>query len=108
EDQVQPDGGMPGDLDRQGREADHKAGDLHDEGGGAVAGLDRGEVIAAGFTEGADLEEALEQRPLAAGGATAAQARADRLSAMQIGAGLFVPRRLKCRAWIAQRQPKVT
>lgn len=64
--------------------------------------------MAAGFTDRADLQKALEQRPLTAGGAAAKQPGADRLSAKQIGAGLFVPRRLKCRAWIAQRQPKVT
>ncbi|MNN77957.1 hypothetical protein D3C81_1944650 [compost metagenome] len=99
---------MPGDLDRQGREADDEAGDLHDEGGGAVAGLDRGEIEAAGFARRADFQKALKQTPLPTVGTPPAKAGQNGLSPKQIGAGLFVPRRLKCRGWFARLHPKVT
>ena len=67
------------DLHEQGSEHHDAAGDLQDEDGGAVAGVQPGEVEAAGLAPVRHLQEAREEPTLAAVGTAAKQTGADRV-----------------------------
>ncbi len=96
---MEPDRGVIDNLDKQGRKADQKAGELHDEGRRPVAGLYVSEIVATGLADWPHLQKSLEQ---GAGPAMRAPAK-------QTGPDRVDPGRRKVfSGWRQPLQPKAT